>query len=74
VARSANTGTSAFIDPRGDEYQHSEWFKKICLQQTIYSNHRTTLYAILGDWGVILLMMMLIVLLTYWSNKQFIKP
>lgn len=73
VARSANTGTSAFIDPCGDEYQHSEWFKKTCLQQTIYSNHRTTLYAILGDWGVIFLLMTVITSLTYWSEKQFFK-
>jgi len=35
VARSANTGTSAFIDPKGNEYQHSEWFKKVCFN----SNH-----------------------------------
>lgn len=74
VARSANTGTSAFIDPRGDEYQHSEWYKKTCLQQTIYSNHRITLYAILGDWGVILLLMMIVATLSWRSEKRFFRP
>jgi len=73
VARSANTGTSAFIDPKGDEYQHSEWYKKVCLKQTIYSNHDFTLYTKLGDLGVMLLLFAMVVLLTAILEKQGIR-
>ncbi len=71
VARSANTGTSAFIDPIGTEYQHSEWFKKECLQQTIYSNHHVTLYMKLGDLGVMLLLVLFMVGSTIYTSRNF---
>ncbi len=70
VARSANTGTSAFIDPTGKEYQHSEWFKKVCLQQTIYSNHHVTLYMKLGDIGVMILLILLVIGSTIYTGRN----
>ena len=70
VARSANTGTSGFIDPTGEEYQHSEWFKKMCLTQTIYSNHYKTIYTKIGDIGVLFLLGMMILGVTYFQERK----
>jgi apolipoprotein N-acyltransferase len=70
VARSANTGTSGFIDPTGQEYQHSDWFKKVCLTQTIYSNHSITVYTRIGDLGVLFLLGMIIICLTYYQERK----
>lgn len=73
VARSANTGTSAFIDPTGDEYQHSEWYKKVCLKHTIYSNHTLTIYTKIGDLGVMLLLFSMIIVLNFVQERQRIR-
>jgi apolipoprotein N-acyltransferase len=54
VARSANTGISGFIDPRGSDYDNSTWYAKTCLQRTIYANSDKTVYLALGDRGVLL--------------------
>lgn len=61
VARSANTGTSGFIDPLGNAVQTSGWYEKQCLQQTIYSNDTKTVYFYLGDKGVLLIIVVLII-------------
>lgn len=70
VARSANTGTSAFIDPKGNEYQHSEWFKKVCLTQTIYSNHSQTIYTKIGDIGILMILSIVILGITYLTDRK----
>lgn len=53
IARSANTGISGFIDPRGNSYDNTDWYAKTCPQRTIYANDRKTVYYYLGDLGVI---------------------
>lgn len=49
VVRSANTGTSAFINQRGDVVQATDWWVRSALRQTIKRNHEVTLYATIGD-------------------------
>lgn len=49
IARSANTGISAFINQRGDVVQHTSWWKEDVLAGTINGNNIRTLYSITGD-------------------------
>ena len=49
VARSANTGTSGFINQRGDELQKSKYLTQACLRQKIKCNSEMTFYVIYGD-------------------------
>jgi len=62
VARSANTGISGFIDPRGRDYDNSTWYAKTCLQRTIYANSDKTVYLAIGDRGVLLVYGLLLLL------------
>lgn len=49
VARSANTGTSAFINPKGEIIQATKWWTRSALRQTIKRNKEITFYATVGD-------------------------
>jgi apolipoprotein N-acyltransferase len=50
VARSANTGISAFINSRGDVLDRIEYGEKGVLVGDVKLNHRVTLYAQYGDY------------------------
>jgi apolipoprotein N-acyltransferase len=63
VARSANTGISGFIDPRGKSYDNTEWYVKTCPKRTIWANSDKTVYYHLGDLGVLGIYVVLIALL-----------
>lgn len=49
VARSANTGTSGFINQRGDVVKASKWWTIDALRDSIYLNDKKTLYMSVGD-------------------------
>jgi apolipoprotein N-acyltransferase len=49
VARSANTGTSAFINQRGDASQLTEYWKPVVIRQVINANDYLTFYVRYGD-------------------------
>lgn len=49
VARSANTGTSCFINQRGDVLQQTEWWKPAAIRQSINLNDELTVFSRLGD-------------------------
>jgi len=49
IAQSANTGTSGFIDQRGDVIQHSNWWEPCALRKKINLNNELTYYAKNGD-------------------------
>jgi len=49
VARSANTGLSGFINPRGDIVQQTGWWQPASLSQEINLNENLTFYARYGD-------------------------
>ncbi|WP_407426389.1 apolipoprotein N-acyltransferase [Arcticibacter sp.] len=50
VARSANTGISAFINQRGDVIQAAPWWVPTALKQEINLNSDLTFYVRYGDW------------------------
>jgi apolipoprotein N-acyltransferase len=52
VARSANTGISAFINQRGDIVQKTEWWKDAVIKQDINLNSELTFYTQHQDWLV----------------------
>src|SRR5690606_25027984 len=50
VARSANTGISAFINQRGDIVQKTKWWQADALKQEINLNEEITFYTSNGDY------------------------
>lgn len=50
VARSANTGTSAFINQRGDISQKTEYWVPAVISETINANYELTYYVRNGDY------------------------
>jgi apolipoprotein N-acyltransferase len=50
IARSANTGITAFIDQRGDATQATEYWKPAAIKGTINANDRLTFYVRHGDY------------------------
>jgi apolipoprotein N-acyltransferase len=50
VARSANTGISAFINQRGDIVQHTKWWTQAAIKQDINLNSELTFYVQYGDY------------------------
>lgn len=67
MARSANTGISAFINQRGDVLSSLEYGKKGMLKGTIHKNDIQTFYVKYGDWiaRAAIFAMILIVLLIF---------
>ncbi|MBK8847098.1 MAG: apolipoprotein N-acyltransferase [Bacteroidetes bacterium] len=49
IARSANTGISAFINQRGDILQQTEWWKESAIAGTLNGNNIRTFYSYAGD-------------------------
>jgi apolipoprotein N-acyltransferase len=50
IARSANTGISAFIDQRGDVYQATPYWEPAVIRQTLTTNNKMTFYVLYGDY------------------------
>jgi apolipoprotein N-acyltransferase len=50
IARSANTGISAFIDQRGDSQQQTAYWKPAAIKGTINANSKITFYTEHGDY------------------------
>ncbi len=50
IARSANTGISAFINQRGDVQQTTPYWVETAIRQTINANDRITFYVRYGDY------------------------
>jgi apolipoprotein N-acyltransferase len=67
VARSANTGISAFINQRGDIVQQTKWWTKTAIKQDINLNSDLTFYVQHGDYlpkagsGIAILLVLFIV-------------
>jgi len=49
IARSANTGISAFIDQRGDIVAQTEWWKEGALKASLPLSNRVTVFVRYGD-------------------------
>ncbi|MCF8228283.1 MAG: apolipoprotein N-acyltransferase [Bacteroidales bacterium] len=50
IARSANTGISAFINQRGDIFQETEYWEPAVIKQKINANFGETFYVQFGDY------------------------
>ena len=50
IARSANTGTSAFIDPLGNIVQPTSWWEPAVIQQELPLHRGITFYTIYGNY------------------------
>jgi apolipoprotein N-acyltransferase len=50
IARSANTGTSAFINQRGDVFQKTKYWEPAVIRQVINANDKITFYVKYGDY------------------------
>lgn len=50
VVRSANTGTSGFINQRGDILMSTPWWKPLAIEDKVNLNSRKTLYVLYGDY------------------------
>jgi len=50
IAQSANTGTSAFINQRGDIRNETQWWIPTAISSTLYANDEETFYVRFGDY------------------------
>jgi apolipoprotein N-acyltransferase len=50
IARSANTGTSCFVNQRGDVMQPTKYWEPAAIRQTINANDKITMYVKYGDY------------------------
>lgn len=50
IARSANTGTSAFIDEDGNVLQTTSWWQPAAIKASLYTNDKLTFYVKYGDY------------------------
>lgn len=73
VARSANTGTSAFINQRGDVLQASGWWVKASMKETLKRNSVKTFYTKHGDFAGKSFAMVSILLIIIAIVKRFAK-
>jgi apolipoprotein N-acyltransferase len=73
VARSANTGISCFISPRGDVYQPQPWDLETAIKMDIPPIPATTFYAKHGDWISLLAAALALILLGWAVVKSQIK-
>jgi len=78
IARSANTGISAFINQRGELINHTKWWRKTAIKDTLKSNNKYTFYTRYGDYigriahflSIILVLYLIVNYLTH-KNKRF---
>lgn len=50
IARSANNGTSCFVNQRGDVFQTTKYWEPAVIRQTINANDKLTFYVRYGDY------------------------
>ena len=74
IARSANTGTSCFINQRGDVIDATDWWVQDVISNTINSNDKLTFYTQYGDLiGRICAAIAVLLLLWSWTLKLMPK-
>ncbi|HYQ56807.1 MAG TPA: apolipoprotein N-acyltransferase [Draconibacterium sp.] len=50
IARSANTGTSCFINQRGEVLQATNWWEEAAINGSLNKNNKLTFYTVHGDY------------------------
>jgi len=80
IARSANTGISAFIDEKGTVFERTSWWNPTALKATIITNDKITFYTRFGDYigrlaclfsGVILIFLIVLIILKKIKTKYY---
>lgn len=77
IARSANTGISAFIDQKGDIHQKTEYWEPDVIKESLALNNRVTFYAQHGDYigrvaAFLSIVYMLLAISFFLGRKNFI--
>jgi apolipoprotein N-acyltransferase len=65
IAQSANTGTSAFINQRGDISQQTPWWQACSIHSTLYANSAVTFYVRYGDYISRMAILVAVLILLY---------
>lgn len=73
VAQVANTGTSAFINQRGDVSQATAWWQPAAIKSTLHANTAVTFYVRYGDYIGRAAVLMSILLSLFAFVKRFRK-
>lgn len=77
IAQSANTGTSAFINQRGDVYEATAWWVPAAIKATLYANTEETFYVRFGDYigraAVLFTIVMMAYSLFLFIKRKFIR-
>lgn len=72
IARAANTGTSGFINQRGDVLQKTDWWVSDVISETLNLNSKKTFYTIHGDYiGKIAFYVSLVIFLLFILQQIF---
>ena len=70
IARSANTGTSAIINSRGDISLQTEWWKEAVIKTEIFPSNKITFYVEYGDYlGKLAAVLTALILVFYFYLK-----
>jgi apolipoprotein N-acyltransferase len=73
IARSANTGISAFINQRGDILQQTDWWTRTAIDGTLRANDNLTFYVRYGDYLGRISSFMAVLLLIYYLSQKYMK-
>jgi len=73
IARSANTGISAFVNQRGDVIQELEYWVPGGLSQSLNANNKLTFYTVYGDYIARISSFVTAILLLYTIARVLIK-
>ncbi|MEL7586438.1 MAG: apolipoprotein N-acyltransferase [Prolixibacteraceae bacterium] len=73
IARSANTGISAFINQRGDITGQTGWEERTAIRDTLKINDKITFYVRYGDYIGRICSFMAVLLLLYYLSQSYMK-
>jgi len=73
IARSANTGISAFINQRGDILHKTKWWTRTALHGKLQANDHLTFYVRYGDYIGRISTFVSVLLLLYYLSQNYIK-
>lgn len=73
IARSANTGTSALINQKGESFEETPWWEEAVIKGNINLNNDLTFYVTYGDYIARLGTFMAVMLLLWSIVKRFSK-
>lgn len=72
IARSANTGTSCFVNQRGDIMQPTAYWQEASIRQRLNANHSLTWYVRFGDYiGRLSLLISALMLFWAWTPGRY---